>query len=211
MANLKISELTAATAANSADLIAIAQGGVTKKLTVGNLFISIPSAVSGTVDKVAKFTSTTGVGDSNITDTGTNITIAAGTGGDVSLTAGDDVILAPTDDVLINPGDDISMSCVDLSITTTEDMAISCTLDTTYDVRNFTMTSTGDIVFTGGTGKNIFLKSNDTQVLTLNSTIAANETIMTISYNNGVIGSGRVTIGAVDSGGAGYRLLRVPN
>lgn len=46
MANKRISELTAATSANNADLLAIVQDGETKKITVGNLigysYIEVP-------------------------------------------------------------------------------------------------------------------------------------------------------------------------
>jgi len=43
MADQKISELTAATSAASADLIPIVQGGSNKKLTVANLFANLNS------------------------------------------------------------------------------------------------------------------------------------------------------------------------
>lgn len=95
MADQKLSELTAATSTASTDTTYLVSGGVSKQITIANLFASVPTPVSfGDKVSITDTDTMTGIGAvslttnitylSNPASTGT-LTIGAGTDGQIKI------------------------------------------------------------------------------------------------------------------------------
>jgi len=148
MAKKRISELPAGSALNGTELVAIVQSGTTKRTTaqdIANLGNASGVEGSGTIDYIAKFTASSTIGDSIISDNGTMVTID----GDfrVALADANVNLQGSTKSYLLQVVDGNNRFRI---------------YDNTANEERFTISSSGEASFSNSVTANSFVKSGGT-------------------------------------------------
>lgn len=83
---------------------------------------------------------------------------------------------------------------------------------------NVSLTASGNdtniaisIIPKGTNGINLVNSSSQVMIASMGTTLSNGQTGLYLGYNNGSLTASQVTVGAADSGGVGFRILRVPN
>lgn len=210
-----------AAATTDTDKFLVSDGGVVKYRTGAELLSDIGGAgsgsISGTTNTIAKFTSSTGVGNSNITDTGILVSVAsaaklnidnvtdAATTTDGSLQT--DGGLSVVKDAVI--GDDLSLLSdaavlnfgADKDVTLTHVHNVGLSLNTALSIA-------GSLTVSGGVFKNVTTVTNTYTILATDYTVVCNKaTAFTVTLPAAVVGQifniVNIGVGAVTVDGAG--------